>query len=118
MESAKLVSCATARRWLPHRSYPILRRGGACSSRNNALWESAERICADARAIDAAAEATRGLVTPCESDTQGREELGAEINLISASDSLPLENPPLLKKSTVRTDSVLNLNPKLTRDVS
>ena len=58
------------------------------------------------RNIDAAAEAARGLVTSCESDAQGGEELGAEINLISASDSLPLENPPLLKKSTVRADSV------------
>ena len=60
------------------------------------------------RAEDAAAEAARGLVTSCESDAQGGEELGAEINLISASDSLPLKNPPLLKKSTVRADSVLN----------
>ena len=53
-----------------------------------------EKICADARS-------TRGLVTPCESDAQGGEELGAEINLISASDSLPLKNPPLLRQSRV-----------------
>ena len=49
-------------------------------------------LCADARS-------TRGLVTHCESDAQGGEELGAEINLISASDSLPLKNPPLLRQS-------------------
>ena len=54
------------------------------------------------RNIDAAAEAARGLVTSCESDAQGGEELGAEINLISASDSLPLENPPLLRQSLKR----------------
>ena len=69
-----------------------------------------KEICADADGctlesagnIDAAAEAARGLVTSCESDAQGGEELGAEINLISASDSLPLENPPLLRRSLER----------------
>ena len=51
-----------------------------------------EKICATA-------QVTRGLVTPLESDAQGGEELGAEINLISASDSLPIKNPPLLRQS-------------------
>ena len=71
------------------------RRTEVATAGHGALLKSAENI-------DAAAEAARGLVTSCESDAQGGEELGAEINLISASDSLPLENPPLLRQSLER----------------